>query len=121
MHVPGAVVHHLGGGTTGGGRSDFAVYHGQRNLVWAFVKNMPGVHLWRFFVQHLLFNLASLTLYAFRGQGLVALRAKWAALAGLRRMVRKRTLVRGQTKVLPQEVIGMMVHGWLMPYLRMRR
>jgi GT2 family glycosyltransferase len=121
MHVPGAVVHHLGGGTTGGGRSDFAVYHGQRNLVWAFVKNMPGTHLWRYFVQHLLFNLASLTVHTLRGQGLVALRAKWAALAGLRRMVRKRALVRGQTKVPPQEVIGMMAHGWLMPYLRMWR
>lgn len=121
MHAPAAVVHHLGGGTTGGGRSDFAVYHGQRNLVWTFVKNMPGVHLWRFFAQHLLFNFASLMLYAFRGQGLVALKAKWAALADLRRMVRKRALVRGLTKVPPQAVIGMMGHGWLMPYLRMRR
>ena len=121
MHVPGAVVHHLGGGTTGGGRSDFAVYHGQRNLVWAFVKNMPGIHLWRYLIQHLMFNLASLAVHALRGQGWVALKAKWAALAGLRRMTLKRAQVRGQTRVPPGEVLDKMAHGWLAPYPRTRQ
>jgi len=33
MIVPTAVVYHAGGGTSGGYRSDFSVYHGQRNMV----------------------------------------------------------------------------------------
>jgi GT2 family glycosyltransferase len=43
LYVPLSVAHHIGSGTTGGKNSDFSVYHGHRNLVWAFVKNMPGV------------------------------------------------------------------------------
>ena len=121
MHVPGAVVHHLGGGTTGGKHSNFAVYHGQRNLVWAFVKNMPGANLWRYLFQHLLFNLTSLAWHILRGQGLVVLRAKWAALMGLRRILRKRALVRRQSRVPAREVVAMMAHGWLTPYLRIRQ
>lgn len=38
--VSGARVHHVGGASSGV-RSDFAVYHGTRNRLWTFVKNMP--------------------------------------------------------------------------------
>ena len=42
ISVPDAVVHHVGSVSSGGRHSDFAIYHGHRNLVWTFVKNMPG-------------------------------------------------------------------------------
>ena len=42
LYVPTSVTHHVGSGTTGGQNSDFAVYHGHRNLVWTYVKDMPG-------------------------------------------------------------------------------
>ena len=35
-----------------GYRSDFAVYHGERNAVWTFVKNMPAPLLWLYLPQH---------------------------------------------------------------------
>lgn len=35
----------VGPTTTGKGR-DFAIYHGHRNLVWTYVKNMPGPLFW---------------------------------------------------------------------------
>ena len=41
LQVTDARVHHIGGGA-GGGRSDFARYHGTRNLIWCFFKNMPA-------------------------------------------------------------------------------
>lgn len=44
-YVPQAVVRHVGGATTGGQRSEFATYHGHRNMVY-LVKNMPGPLLW---------------------------------------------------------------------------
>ncbi|MBO6783521.1 MAG: glycosyltransferase family 2 protein [Alphaproteobacteria bacterium] len=40
LQVIGARVLHVGGGA-GGGNSDFARYHGTRNLIWCFFKNMP--------------------------------------------------------------------------------
>ena len=38
--VINASVAHVGGGA-GGGESDFARFHGTRNLIWCFAKNMP--------------------------------------------------------------------------------
>lgn len=78
--VPEAVVWHEGGASSGGGRSDFAAYHGHRNMVWVYVKNMPGLLFWIFLPLHLLANVASFCLLAWRGQGGVAWRAKRDAL-----------------------------------------
>ncbi len=38
---PGAVVRHMGGASSGGRGSDFAEYHGTRNRLWTFLRNMP--------------------------------------------------------------------------------
>ena len=90
LYVPKSVVHHVGSGTTGGQNSDFSVYHGHRNLVWTFVKDMPGLLFWLLLPLHLVLNLASIIWFAFRGQGRVILRAKRDALLGLPKMWRKR-------------------------------
>lgn len=90
LYVPKSVVHHVGSGTTGGKNSDFSVYHGHRNLVWTFVKDMPGLLFWLLLPLHLVLNLASIIWFVFRGQGRVVLRAKRDALLGLPKMWRKR-------------------------------
>lgn len=90
MYVPDAVVRHMGSATTGGPRSDFAVYHGHRNLVWAFVKNMPGALFWSLLPLHLLMNTVAVLVFIGRGQGKVIIRAKRDAVKGLPRMWRKR-------------------------------
>jgi len=40
IQVAGAVVEHVGAGSSGGNQ-DFMLYHGTRNRVWVFAKNMP--------------------------------------------------------------------------------
>lgn len=90
MYVPDAVVHHVGSATTGGQHSDFSVYHGHRNLVWAFVKNMPGALFWLLLPLHVMLNLMSIIWFALQGRGRVILRAKRDALLGLPKMWRKR-------------------------------
>ncbi|MDB5850718.1 MAG: putative glycosyltransferase [Rhodoferax sp.] len=97
-YVPDAVVEHVGGATSGGGRSDFAVFHGHRNLVWTYVKNMPGWLFWLLLPLHVAVNLAALAAFSLRGQMGTVARAKWAALKGLpgawrqrQRIQRKRT------------------------------
>jgi GT2 family glycosyltransferase len=82
MYVPDAVVHHVGSATTGGQNSDFSVYHGHRNLVWAYVKNMPGTLFWLLLPLHLMMNVMMVALFVVRGQGRVILRAKWDAIKG---------------------------------------
>ena len=83
MYVPDAVVHHIGSASTGGQHSDFSVYHGHRNLVWTFVKNMPGALFWLLLPLHLLLNLVTVGVFVARGQGAVIFRAKWDAIKGL--------------------------------------
>jgi GT2 family glycosyltransferase len=51
LQVGDAVVHHAGGASAA--PSGFAAYHGVRNLVWAFVKNMPGPLFWPLLPGHL--------------------------------------------------------------------
>lgn len=82
-YVPGAVVRHVGSATTGGQRSDFATFHGHRNMTWTFVKNMPGILFWGLLPLHLGAHLAGCLMLAARGQALAAGRARWQALRGL--------------------------------------
>jgi GT2 family glycosyltransferase len=118
MLAPEAIVYHLGGATSGGSRSDFAVYHGQRNLVWAYVKNMPWPYFWWYLLEHVLFNLASIVFFTLGGQGRVILRAKWNALLGLPKMVRKRQAIQSGRCVPGKQVRAAMARGWLAPYRR---
>ena len=99
LYVPKSVVHHVGSGTTGGKNSDFPVYHGHRNLVWTYVKDMPGILFWIFLPLHLAMNLVVLAVFARRGQGRVILRAKRDALIGLPGMWKKRRLVQSKRNV----------------------
>jgi GT2 family glycosyltransferase len=118
MLVPDAIVYHLGGATSGGRQSDFAVYHGQRNLVWTYFKNMPWPYFWLFLFQHLLFNVVSIAFFVSRGQGKVILSAKWSALRGLPRMISKRRVIQSGMRVPRQQVRAVMAEGWLTPYRR---
>ena len=80
--VDTAVVGHLGF-STAGEESPFTVYHSQRNLVWAWVKNMPTPLLLLYLPQHLLVNLLNIGYYTARGQAGSVLRSKVDALRGL--------------------------------------
>ena len=98
--VHDAVVRHVSSGTTGY-RSDFAVYHGERNAVWTFFKDMPWPLLLLYLPQHLALNLAALAYYPLRGQGRVVWRAKVDALRGLPSVLRRRTTVQNIRAVSP--------------------
>jgi GT2 family glycosyltransferase len=108
LYVPASVVRHVGSGTTGGQHSEFAVYHGHRNLVWTYVKDMPGVLFWLFLPLHLAMNLVSLVVFTLRGQGGVILRAKWDAIKGLPKMWRKRQAIQSTRIATVREIWRLM-------------
>ena len=91
-YVPTAICHHVGSAITGR-RSNFSCYYGQRNLVWTYVKNMPGLLFWCFLPLHLLLNVVAVLLFAARGQLGTVLRAKYDALRAMPQTWRKRQLV----------------------------
>ena len=102
--VPDAVVHHIGSATTGGQQSDFAIYHGHRNLVWLYVKDMPGWIFWLCLPLHVAMNLVTIIVFAFRGRFATIVRAKRDAISGLPAMWRKRRAIQKARSVLPGEI-----------------
>jgi GT2 family glycosyltransferase len=104
MYVPDALTHHVGSATTGGQHSDFSVYHGHRNVVWTFVKDMPGMLFWLLLPLHVTMNLVSILWFALKGRGGVILRAKRDALLGLPKMWRKRQLVQSTRIATVREI-----------------
>ena len=66
--VPDAVVRHVGSASTGGRRSDFAVFHGTRNRFWVFVKDTPPVLFWLTLPLHILATVVLFARHATRGE-----------------------------------------------------
>ena len=112
LYVSSSVTHHVGSGTTGGQHSDFALYHGHRNLVWTYVKDMPGILFWTFLPLHLAMNLLVLAVFAWRGQGGVVLRAKRDALMGIPKMWAKRQQVQSKVAVPLLIILRVMKKGF---------
>lgn len=102
-----AVVEHLGGGTSEPG-SHFADYHGHRNLVWTWVKNMPLALLLVLWPAHLLVNVLMVVQKSRSGRGTTVLRAKWDALRGLPAQMAKRHGIQAQRTVSLGHLLGTM-------------
>ena len=98
LYMPESVVDHVGSATTGN-RSDFSIYHGHRNLVWTYVKNMPGILFWILLPIHLVFNFVVVIYYLVRGKGKIIFRAKIDALKGIPRMWQKRREIKDSRRV----------------------
>ncbi len=96
VFVPDAVVRHAVSSSSGGERSDFATYHGHRNMVWVFIKNMPGILFWLLLPVHFLVNLLALLVLVARGQALVGLRAKLDAIKGIPKVWNSRRTIQSK-------------------------
>ncbi|QTN26122.1 glycosyltransferase family 2 protein [Rhodoferax sp. AJA081-3] len=97
LYVPQASIQHIGSAFVGR-NSDFQVYHGHRNLVWVFVKNMPGVLFWLFLPLHIALNLVTLVWFSLRGKGSLLWRAKRDAIRGIPHYWTKRQAVQTHRK-----------------------
>jgi GT2 family glycosyltransferase len=78
--VPDAVVRHVGSASSGGRRSDFAVFHGTRNRFWVFVKDTPPVLFWLTLPLHILATIVLFARHATRGEIAAPVRGLWAGI-----------------------------------------
>ncbi len=114
-YVPDAVVEHVGSATTSR-YSDFAVYHGQRNLVWSYIRNMP--RFWHYLPQHIFFNLVALTWFTLKGKAVPVFRAKWHALKEFPRVWALRKITQEERVVDSATVINKMSRSFWRPYYK---
>ncbi|BAE49878.1 glycosyltransferase family 2 protein [Paramagnetospirillum magneticum] len=92
IQVRNAAVHHVGGASAGR-TSAFARYHGLRNALWCFAKNMPTPLLACLLLPHLALLAALVARDIRRGQGKAAVRAVRDGLLGLRAVLADRAVV----------------------------
>jgi GT2 family glycosyltransferase len=120
FYVANAEVQHVGSGSTHR-LSDYAVYHGNRNMMWAYVKNMPGILFWVYLPQHLLVNVAALIWFTIKGKGKEVFRAKWDAFIDLPRVFAQRQAIQETRKVSTGEIKRVLTEGWFLPYSKNKR
>ncbi|KJS28345.1 MAG: glycosyltransferase [Desulfatitalea sp. BRH_c12] len=104
MYVPDAIVRHVGSAAAGGRHSDFSVYHGHRNVVWTYVKNMPGVLFWLFMPVHILMNIVTIAIFALRGQFRVIFKSKLDAIKSLPQALIKRKNIQNRRVASIQDI-----------------
>src|SRR5205823_7809787 len=119
-YVADAIVRHVGSATLGS-VSSFSVFHGQRNLEWMYVKDTPGSLLWATLPGHIVYDVAAGVHFARIGMLRPYLRAKAAALAGLRRMLRKRAAIQRARRVGASAIAPLLDTRWLSTKLREKR
>jgi GT2 family glycosyltransferase len=105
-----AVVRHAGSGSLGAVSAP-AVFYGQRNLEWAWIKNTPAALLWRTAASHLVYAAAGVAHYVRIGRGWPAVRGKLAALAALPGVLRDRARVQA-LRMPGADVTALMEHRW---------
>src|SRR5687767_3113117 len=116
-YVADAIVKHHGSATVGR-VSAFAVFHGQRNLEWMYLKNTPASLLARTLAGHLVYNAASAAYFARVGLLGAFLRAKLAAVRGLPKVLQKRAAIQRTRTVDARAIEEHLEKRWLFAKVR---
>ncbi len=98
LFVPEAKVTHIGSASTGV-RSDFALYHGYRNRIWLYLKNMPLVLLLPTLPLHVALTLLGAVKDTLTGRGGPAWRGIGDAVKGLGPFFRSREHIQANRQI----------------------
>lgn len=120
LYVPQAVVHHVGSASSGK-ISDFVIYHGHRNLVWTYFKNMPGALFWLYLPLHILMNLFFTISFILKGRGIAILRAKMDAVYRLPAIMHTRRQIQNSRNIPTHEIWQVMNRELFAPYWASRQ
>ncbi len=111
LYVPQAIVYHVGS-TSHGKKSNFVIYHGHRNLVWTYVRNMPATLFWRYLFTHLFIAFVYLIYYSLSGNAAAIWRAKVDAVRGLHVALRKRRETQLLRRIDARDLDRLIDHSW---------
>jgi GT2 family glycosyltransferase len=120
FYIPEAVVHHIGS-TSFGKRGERATYYGHRNLVWTFIKDMPGPLFWLFLPIHLVYTFVHLAYFTTIKQGHVIWKAKLDAWKGLGPMLKKRKFIQQTKTASIKNILSVMTLNPFAPISNIRK
>jgi GT2 family glycosyltransferase len=107
-----AIVRHAGSGSLGT-ISRAAVFYGQRNLEWTWIKNTPRALLVSTALSHAIYSAAGVLHYIRAGRGGAAIHGKWSALRELPAVLDDRRRVQASRTVDASTLESMMEPRWL--------
>ena len=110
LSVPTSVAHHRGSASTGR-ESSFTLYHSHRNLVWTWVRDMPGVLALIYAPQFLATTFLVIAWYSARGKAVTILRAKRDGFAEIPRLLRERRGIQVARSVTSRDLLTQMARG----------
>jgi GT2 family glycosyltransferase len=120
LYVPTAIIYHVGSASAGK-MSDFVIYHGHRNLVWAYFKNMPALLFLAYLPLHVLMNVYFIFSFSLQGKWKAIITAKIDAIRGLPLMLNKRRVTQRLRNVAIADIYRVMNKDWLSPYWASRQ
>jgi GT2 family glycosyltransferase len=112
IYCADAVVYHKTNATIGK-LSDFYVYNGQRNVEYAYFKNMPSDLMIKTIFPHLAFNILSFGYFLLKGKGTPFIKAKIDFLKNLNRVKKKRKEIAGLRSVDSEYILLLLERKWL--------
>jgi GT2 family glycosyltransferase len=116
--VPDAVVRHVGSASTGGPRSDFAVFHGTRNRLWVFIKDTPPLLFWLTLPLHVATTALLFVRHAMRREFSAPWRGLKAGLDGMDGALAARRETQAQRTVTSWEIARAMTWNPVDLFLR---
>jgi len=120
FYIPEAIVYHIGS-TSFGKRGERATYLGHRNLVWTFIKDMPGPLLWLFLPIHLIYTVIHLIYFTTLKQGRVIWKAKLDAWKGLGPVLKKRKSIQQSRRASIRSILAIIRLAPLEPIFNMSK
>ena len=119
LYVPEAIVYHKASSSIVYD-SPISVYYSHRNLEWVYIKNMPSNLILKTIWLHIIYNIATFFFFAANGRIKELIKAKWDALKGLRRMLKKRKQIQRTKKVDGNYIWGLLERELFLPRLARR-
>lgn len=116
LQIAEAIVHHAGGVSSAGDNYYFSIFHGTRNMIWTFVKNMPGPLFWPLLPVHIAILIVLLFRAALRRRIRPTVGGIAAAVAGLSNIWKSRRLVQNSRSVSIKAVASVLCWS-IFPFL----
>jgi len=100
--------------------SPISVYFSHRNLEWVYIKNMPSDLILKTIWLHTIYDIAAFFFFATNGRIKEFIKAKWDALKGLKRILKKRRQILRNRRVDDDYIWGLLDRELFFPRLARR-
>ncbi len=119
LYVPEAIVYHKASSSVIYD-SPISVYYSHRNLEWVYIKNMPSNLILKTIWLHIIYDMAAFFFFATNGRIKDFIKAKWHALKGLKRILKKRRQIQRNRRVNDDYIWSLLEKELFFPRLKRR-